>query len=552
MGSIFISYRRGDAEGQAGRLFADLVAHFGKSSVFMDVEDIEPGRDFRKVIDQHVSSCAVLLSLVGKGWLSAADHDGNRRLDDPNDFVRLETASALKRDIPVVPVLVQGADMPKPESLPDDLKEFAFRNAIELSHTRWESDVQLLVKAVSHYVEAEERHEPPEGTMVVDGTSVTAHRKDAIETVKEHGTPITQPPVSDKRAVTTTRIALLIMSVVAIAIAAGGFKMYSNMKKDAATKEEAERLVVKNATEAQDRLTTKAAAEKAAAEKTAAEKAAAEKAAAEKAAAEKAAAEKAAAEKAAAEKAAAEKTAAEKEAAKRAAAERAAAERVAAKRVAAERAAVKKASDEKAAAKKAADELAAVKRAIEEERIALARAKSEAAKAAKDSVTAGEGGPNLSGSPAPHKVKKAKKVKIAQAEEAGNSAPEPGNNVAGTEGIKKVKKLKKPLVTNIAFDPPTGTILNNQRVTFSFSYWTTQANGVRIFFLPQDGDRPAQNFGVSGSPLYPTGSGSGKGFFTIRAGNVRVDGVRVKMVDSMQQTVLFERVYPVSFNFRSR
>src|SRR5215212_8467679 len=154
MRAIFISYRREDSEGQAGRLFDDLVAHFGNDSVFMDVAGIEPGRDFRRAIDQQVASCGVLLALIGKNWLDAKNESGNRRLDDPMDFVRLETASALKRDIPVVPVLVRGASMPRAEDLPEDLKELAFRNGVGLTHARWDSDVQVLVKALRPYVQA--------------------------------------------------------------------------------------------------------------------------------------------------------------------------------------------------------------------------------------------------------------------------------------------------------------------------------------------------------------------------------------------------------------
>src|SRR5262245_49612228 len=152
MRAIFISYRREDAEGQAGRLFNDLVQRFGDQSVFMDVSGIEPGRDFRKAIDEHVASCGVLLALIGKNWVDARDKDGRRRLDDPLDFVRLETAAALKRDIPVVPVPLQGASMPRADQLPADLGEFAFRNAIELTHARWDSDLTVLVKALSRYV----------------------------------------------------------------------------------------------------------------------------------------------------------------------------------------------------------------------------------------------------------------------------------------------------------------------------------------------------------------------------------------------------------------
>jgi hypothetical protein len=129
MRAIFISYRRDDTEGYAGRLFQDLRERFGKDSVFMDVAGIEPGRDFRRVIEQQVASCGVLLAVIGKSWLTVVDQQGQRRLDDAYDFVRLETASALKRDIPVIPVLVQQAEMPRPEQLPEDLKDLAFETA---------------------------------------------------------------------------------------------------------------------------------------------------------------------------------------------------------------------------------------------------------------------------------------------------------------------------------------------------------------------------------------------------------------------------------------
>jgi hypothetical protein len=148
MGSIFLSYRREDSEGQAGRLYDDLVAVFGIDSVFMDVAAIQPGRDFRKSIDQSLNSCGVFLSLIGKNWLTAKDTSGQRRLDDPADFVRIETGAALKRDIPVIPILVQGTSAPRPDRLPDDLKELAFRNAVELTHARWDSDLQVLIKAL--------------------------------------------------------------------------------------------------------------------------------------------------------------------------------------------------------------------------------------------------------------------------------------------------------------------------------------------------------------------------------------------------------------------
>lgn len=155
--SIFISYRRDDSEGHAGRLYDDLVRRFGEGSVFMDVAGIEPGVDFRKAIDKYVGSCGVLLTLIGPGWLNAKSETGQRRLDDPLDLVRLETASALKRGIPVVPVLVHGARMPRAEELPGDLADLSYRNGLELSHSRWDADVAILVKAVQRHVEAPEQ-----------------------------------------------------------------------------------------------------------------------------------------------------------------------------------------------------------------------------------------------------------------------------------------------------------------------------------------------------------------------------------------------------------
>lgn len=151
--SIFINYRRNDSEGEAGRLFDDLVSRFSDKSVFMDVAAIEPGRDFRKAIDQSIADCNVLLAIIGLEWLEVKDAAGGRRLDDPNDFVRVELASALRRDIPVIPVLVRGAKMPHVELLPDDLKELAFRNAVELTHPRWKSDVQVLIRALRPFME---------------------------------------------------------------------------------------------------------------------------------------------------------------------------------------------------------------------------------------------------------------------------------------------------------------------------------------------------------------------------------------------------------------
>lgn len=150
--SIFISYRRDDAEGEAGRLYDDLVRVYGNNAVFMDVAGIAPGLDFRKAIDDNVAGCGVFLAIVGSQWATITGTDGKRRLDDDNDFVRLEIASALARNIAVIPVLVHDARMPHPEQLPDNIRDFAYRNSVEISHARWNSDVQLLIDALKQYV----------------------------------------------------------------------------------------------------------------------------------------------------------------------------------------------------------------------------------------------------------------------------------------------------------------------------------------------------------------------------------------------------------------
>lgn len=147
LNGIFISYRRDDAPGYAGRLYDRLAAHFGADRVFMDVQGIEPGVDFVEVIERALGSCEILIVLIGKDWL-ATDSAGRRRLDDPGDFVRLETATALARGIRVVPVLVEGAEMPRAEGLPADLLPLVRRQAVELSHNQWEATSSELIRTL--------------------------------------------------------------------------------------------------------------------------------------------------------------------------------------------------------------------------------------------------------------------------------------------------------------------------------------------------------------------------------------------------------------------
>jgi TIR domain/WD40-like Beta Propeller Repeat len=150
--TIFISYRRDDTSGHAGRLYDRLSARFGAERIFMDIDTIKPGVDFVTVIDDAVASCAVLIALIGKQWLTITDATGARRLDNPHDFNRLEIESGLKRSTTVIPVLVEGASMPSTEDLPSTMAALARRNAIELSDVRWDYDVQRLITTIEEVV----------------------------------------------------------------------------------------------------------------------------------------------------------------------------------------------------------------------------------------------------------------------------------------------------------------------------------------------------------------------------------------------------------------
>ena len=162
MQGIFISYRRQDSQSAAGRLADHLKEHMRGVPIFRDVETIEPGVDFVDAIDRALRACGVLLAVIGPRWLSLESGDGKRRLDDPNDYTRLEIATALRRDdVRVIPVLVEGAEMPPGDRLPDDLKALSRRNAIELTDKRWEYDVSQLVDTLHRALDITPAPPPP-------------------------------------------------------------------------------------------------------------------------------------------------------------------------------------------------------------------------------------------------------------------------------------------------------------------------------------------------------------------------------------------------------
>jgi hypothetical protein len=149
MAKVFISYRRKDSQMAAGRLAHSLRAHFGASQVFRDKESIQPGADWVSAIGREISSGGVMLALIGCEWSEARDDAGARRLDDPDDPNRQELVSALAAGATVIPVLVEGAKMPERETLPEDLRKLARRNALKLRDDEWDNDIRKMISAMA-------------------------------------------------------------------------------------------------------------------------------------------------------------------------------------------------------------------------------------------------------------------------------------------------------------------------------------------------------------------------------------------------------------------
>ena len=146
---IFICYRRqGEGSGYGGRLADKLVKHFGPGQCFRDVENIETGVDFVDSITKAIDDCEVLVVVIGPDWATQRDEQKMPRINDPKDFVRLEVAAALRRNIRVMPVLVGGAEPPDEDQLPEDLRDLPRRQAHELSDSRWDYDTDRLIHAI--------------------------------------------------------------------------------------------------------------------------------------------------------------------------------------------------------------------------------------------------------------------------------------------------------------------------------------------------------------------------------------------------------------------
>ncbi|MGB1254346.1 MAG: TIR domain-containing protein [Thiolinea sp.] len=152
MKKAFISYRRQDSAGHVRAIHDRLRQHFHPDQIFMDVEDIPLGTDFVTVLDSNLQDCVIMLVMIGPDWLDIRSSNGKRRLDNPNDFVLLEIHQALKRNIGIIPILVDGAPMPTEADLPDVLKPLARRQALELDNKHYDSGIQTLIESMEKHL----------------------------------------------------------------------------------------------------------------------------------------------------------------------------------------------------------------------------------------------------------------------------------------------------------------------------------------------------------------------------------------------------------------
>jgi hypothetical protein len=155
---LFLCYRREDTQDAAGRLHDRLVEAYRTERVFMDIDSVPLGIDFVEHVTEQIGKCSAVIVMIGKQWRTIKDKKRRRRLDNEDDLVRAEIRAALQQKIPVIPVTVQNAAMPQAEDLPDDIRLLARRNGIELSATRWRTDVDRLIKELDRVMK------PPSGS----------------------------------------------------------------------------------------------------------------------------------------------------------------------------------------------------------------------------------------------------------------------------------------------------------------------------------------------------------------------------------------------------
>ena len=220
-GSIFICYRREDSADVTGRIYDRLVDHFGPEHVFMDVEAIRLGYDFRSEIDQTIKVCSIVIVVIGDKWL--AEVDGKRRIDDENDHVRIEIEAALRRKIPIIPVLTRGASHPTKAMLPASLEDLAYRHGTSIRHEHFRADMDSLISQMDKLLGRQESTpakpaEPKEPTTPVKPTQTTQSRPAIPPVASISAIAASKEPAvwTRKRLIIVTAVAATVILLLAI------------------------------------------------------------------------------------------------------------------------------------------------------------------------------------------------------------------------------------------------------------------------------------------------------------------------------------------------
>lgn len=214
MSGVFISYRRSDSRGSAGRIYDNLEDRLGRDQVFRDIDALEPGAEYEGAIEAFIGSCDAVVAVIGNEWLEARDEAGQRRIDDPADLVRREIEAALVQGKLVIPVLVEDAVMPKAGELPGRLAGLAARNALPISDARWDYDVGRLVQALERAL-APDAH--AEGARRPAPEPVASARR--LDPASPGPTPA---PGSSTRARTIALVAVGVLALLVAVVLLGG------------------------------------------------------------------------------------------------------------------------------------------------------------------------------------------------------------------------------------------------------------------------------------------------------------------------------------------
>lgn len=190
MSDIFISYRREDSEGWAGRLAEKLQNEFGKDVVFYDYDSIEPSYDWKAVVREGLRQCKLLIAVIGPKWMISTNASGTRRLDDPADLLRFELSTALQKGVPILPLLVGKAQLPRSEDLPREIQDILKYQALELQSRNAGKGMESIMELAAQVTKTPRPQPPANGTVIDVGRKLVMADSEAGSIVGTRGSRV--------------------------------------------------------------------------------------------------------------------------------------------------------------------------------------------------------------------------------------------------------------------------------------------------------------------------------------------------------------------------